>query len=323
MRKRIHYLRRVGQAYLGRGRSQLSFWHETPEKNPQATYGGLGEYYMSFREKADYAGLDGNGIPLLDYRGVLGPQYNPIAIAQYGLGNFNLYLRERDPERKQTFLRVADWLVAHLETNRHGHAMWMHHFDWEYRDTLVAPWYSALAQGQGISVLTRAYQETGDERYSAAAKAAFAGFLHDVGEGGVTFTDASGDLWYEEYIVDPPTHILNGFIWASWGVYDYYLMTRDQSVRALFERAVKTLVRNLKTFDTGFWSLYEHSGTSLPMLASSFYHRLHIVQLRVMATMTGEPVFAEMAEKWLAYTRSAWKTRRAFAMKALFKLCYY
>ena len=324
IRKRLQYFQRIGHAYLGRGTSQLSFWHETPEINSSADPQTLGEYYMTFREKADYQGpFDPDGIPLLDYRGALGIQYNPIAIAQYGLGNFNLYLRSGDPERKRKFLRIADWLVDHLEVNAHGLAMWMHHFNWEYRDTLVAPWYSGLAQGQGISLLLRAYKETGDTKYETAVAAAFAGFHHDVTKGGVTYTDSSGDLWFEEYIVVPPTHILNGFMWASWGVYDYLLLNGDEAVRALFQRAIQTLLRNLPTFDTGFWSLYEHSGTLLPMMASNFYHQLHIVQLRVMAKLTGEPTFTDFADKWTAYTRSPWKTRRAFAMKALFKLCYY
>ena len=31
--------------------------------------------------------------------------------------------------------------------------------------TLVNPWYSGLAQGQGLSVLCRAYKETKDPKY--------------------------------------------------------------------------------------------------------------------------------------------------------------
>lgn len=323
-RKRVHYLRRIAQAYLGRGTSQLSFWHDTPEINPNAGLSPLGEYYMTFRAKADYGGpFDDQGIPLLDYRGILGRRYNPIAIAQYGLGNFNLYRRSGDPERKRKFLLVADWLATHLESNGHGLPMWMHHFDWEYRDTLKAPWYSALAQGQGISVLVRAYKETGETKYVDAAGSAFRAFLNDVSEGGVTFRDAFGNLWYEEYVVDPPTHILNGFMWASWGVYDYFLLTEDANALAIFQAGIATLVGNLHDFDTGFWSLYEQSGTFMPMLASSFYHRLHIVQLRIMARLTGEAIFSEFADRWTAYTRSRWNTQRARAMKVLFKLCYY
>ena len=45
-----------------------------------------------FYEKANYNGnYDGNGIPMLNYHGHIGLQYNPIAIAQWGLGNYNLW----------------------------------------------------------------------------------------------------------------------------------------------------------------------------------------------------------------------------------------
>ena len=320
----LSYYRRIFSAYLTGGKSHLTFWHETPAENPNATAGELGEYYMLFAEKADYNGAhDSSGVPLLDYHGRIGRQYNPIAIAQYGLGNYNLFCRSADSPRRQKFLLAADWLCSHLEQNSHGLAVWNHHFDWEYRDTLKAPWYSALAQGQGISLLVRAHKDSGDPRYLAAAQQALAVFYRNIAEGGVAFTDDRGDLWFEEYIVTPPTHILNGFIWASWGIYDYFLATGDSSAQELFSRAVQTLLRNLDRYDLGFWSLYEQSGTRLPMVASRFYHQLHIVQLRVMHRLTGEAEFARVADRWESYSRSRSKRARALCYKSAFKLCYY
>jgi heparosan-N-sulfate-glucuronate 5-epimerase len=320
----LRYYRRIFSAYFLGGKSHLTFWHETPAENPNALAGKLGEYYMLFAEKADYKGAyDATGIPLLDYHGQIGLQYNPIAIAQYGLGNYNLWKCSGDQDRKRNFFLVADWLESHLEQNAHGLAVWNHHFNWEYRDTLKAPWYSALAQGQGISALIRAYKESGKERYLEAAQRAFAGFQHPIESGGVAFTDMSGDLWFEEYIVFPPTHILNGFIWALWGVYDYWLATGDNSVQQLFARGVQTLLHNLARYDLGFWSLYEQSGTRLPMVASAFYHRLHIVQLQLMHRLTGEDEFARVADRWEGYTRSRSKRARALCYKSAFKLCYY
>jgi len=320
----LRYYRRIFSAYLLGGASHLSFWHETPTENPQAYSTELGEYYMLFAEKADYHGAyDSAGVPQLDYHGHIGLQYNPIAIAQYGLGNYNLWRRSNDPARKQKFLRVADWLCAHLEPNAHGVRVWNHHFDWEYRDTLRAPWYSALAQGQGISLLLRAHKENSDARYLDAARQAFISFDRPIAEGGVAFTDQTGDLWFEEYLVSPPTHILNGFIWAMWGVHDYALATRDPQAHDLFDRGVRTLLHNLARYDLGFWSLYEQSRTRLPMVASNFYHRLHVVQLRVMHRLTGEELFAATADRWEDYSHSLTNRTRAFTYKAAFKLCYY
>ena len=90
----LRYYRRIFSAYLLGGKSHLTFWHETPAENPNAIASELGEYYMLFAEKADYQGAyDSSGIPQLDYHGHIGLQYNPIAIAQYGLGNYNLCRR--------------------------------------------------------------------------------------------------------------------------------------------------------------------------------------------------------------------------------------
>jgi len=279
---------------------------------------------MLFAEKADYAGPhDRSGIPQLDYRGEIGLQYNPIAIAQYGLGNYNSFRQTGDRERRRKFFLAADWLRSNLEPNPQGIAVWNHHFDWEYRDPLNAPWYSGLAQGQGISVLVRAHRESGEAGYLEAARQALSSFCQSIESGGVAFTDERGDLWFEEYIVRPPTHILNGFIWAAWGIYDYALATRDAPARALFVRAVQTLLRNLDRYDLGFWSLYEQSGTRLPMVASPFYHQLHIVQLRIMQRLTGEDTFARVADRWESYSRSRGKRARALCYKSAFKLCYY
>jgi heparosan-N-sulfate-glucuronate 5-epimerase len=321
---RWHYYRRILPAYLGRGRSQLSFWHEVPELNPRATSAKLGEYYMSFRAKADYAGpYDGAGVPMLDYHGAIGLQYNPIAIAQWGLGNYNRFCETGDAGCEQKILKAADWLAGNLERNPKGLWVWNHHFDWEYRDTLKAPWYSGLAQGQGISLLLRAEALTRRGKYQQSAERASVSLAKPISEGGVLFEDGEGNLWIEEYLVHPPTHILNGFMWALWGVYDLWLARDDSSARSIFDRGVKTLQSNLARYDTGYWSLYEQSGTRLKMLASPFYHRLHIVQLRVMTNLTGDPRFSDVADGGQGYEQRRANRSRAVIEKSIFKLLHY
>jgi heparosan-N-sulfate-glucuronate 5-epimerase len=58
-------------------------------------------------------------------------------------------------------------------------------------------------------------------------------------------------------------------------------------------------------------------------LASPFYHKLHIVQLRVMHRLTGSSVFAETADRWEQYGRQRLNRARAIAGKAVFKIFYY
>ncbi len=106
-------------------------------------------------------------------------------------------------------------------------------------------------------------------------------------------------------------------------MFDFWLARADVSAKDLFDRGVTTLSHNLPRFDTGYWSLYEQSGTRLKMLASPFYHRLHIVQLRLMARLTGNNVFADVAGRWEGYAQRRGNRARALIEKSVFKLLYY
>jgi heparosan-N-sulfate-glucuronate 5-epimerase len=65
------------------------------------------------------------------------------------------------------------------------------------------------------------------------------------------------------------------------------------------------------------------SGTWLPMIASPFYHRLHVTQLRVLHRITSETVFDRYRTRWQGYARSKSNRTRALLYKGAFKLCYY
>ncbi len=322
--EKVQYWNRIFKAYVLRRTSQLSFWHGEPQINPNISKESIGQYYMSFHKKADYGGhFDADGIPMLDYQGNIGLQYNPIAIAQWGLGNYNVWCDSKSDLNFEKFIKCANWLVDNLEQNNEGEKVWMHHFDWEYRDKLLSPWYSGLAQGQGISVLVRAYKETGQEKYKKSAEDAFQVFTLGINDGGVNYLDKNGNNWIEEYIVYPPTHILNGFIWSLWGIYDYALQFKNSKSKNLFNNYVETLLSELDSYDTGYWSLYEHSGTFLKMIASSFYHKLHIVQLKIMYTLTKEKTFDDKAKKWEKYLNNYLYRKLALMHKIIFKLFYY
>ena len=324
VRARLRYWKRIFSAYFGPRKSHLTFWHGVPEVNEETRPGELGQYWQRFAVKADYPGhYDEAGIPMLDYHGHIGLQYNPIAIAQYGLGNFNRWQWEGDEGRRDRFLQAATWMRDNLEPNAAGVPVWKHHFDWEYRTPMPSGWYSALSQGQGLSVLVRAHEVTGDESYLEAAHQAFQSFMLEIEDGGVVHTDADGVFWFEETVVDPPTHILNGYLWAAWGIYDYHLHTgRDEALR-VWQQAVETLSTELDRFDVGYWSLYDEAGTWLPNAASHFYHALHVVQLRVMHRLTGMDVFSEVADRWDGFQKSGVRKRLAWAHKASFKLLFY
>lgn len=331
MLKRLSYWRRIFKVYFTMDKGYLSFWHEKPAVSEGINKNELGPYYQTFEDKANYGGpKDDKGIILFDYFFDIGRQYNPLAVAQYGLGNWNLYLKTKDKKYLEIAKTQADWLVENLEPNPsvssgQGEKLWVwkHKFRWHYKQWLEAGWYSAHSQGTGISLLARLYKETGDKRYFEAARKAFVALNTEIKNGGTRFIDENGNSWLEEYLVNPPTHILNGFLWALWGLYDYWLLTKEEEAKKLFDACVLTLENNLSKYDAGYWSLYDLSKQFLKMLASPFYHSLHIVQLRVMHILTGEEVFKNYSERFDNYTKGWFKRKRAFIYKAIFKLVYF
>ncbi|MEK7608659.1 MAG: D-glucuronyl C5-epimerase family protein [Patescibacteria group bacterium] len=324
LRDRIDYFRRIFRVYLTSDKGYLSFWHERPAVNENLIPGELGGYYMTFEDKASYLGpKDDDGVILFDYFADIGRQYNPLAVAQYGLAHYNLYLKTKQREHLDVARAQADWLVKNLEENDAGIPVWKHNFRWRYKQYLAPGWYSAHSQGTGISLLGRMYHTTGDERYLYTAKEAFRALDTRIGDGGVKCIDAAGNVWLEEYLVDPPTHILNGFLWGLWGVWDYYLLTNDPRGSGLFGDCIKTLLGNLKRYDTGYWSLYDLSQQSMHMLASPFYQRLHIVQMRIMFLITHNPLFDFYCRRFTLYESRGWNRYRAILYKAIFKLFYF
>jgi len=319
-----NYYKRICQAYLSTKGSHLSFWHETPSVNSAAFTDGSDQYFMTFLDKTCYIGpFDYSGVPMLDYRGTIGCQYNPIAIAQYGLGCFNRFRNEGDTSWLTRARSSADWLVDNLEQNKNKHWVWMHRFDWEYYKKLKAPWYSGLAQGQGISLLVRMAKACREHIYADAARSAFRAMTVPVDEGGTLFVDDAGNCWIEEYITDPVTHILNGMIWALWGVYDFAIFTNDIYAYDLWQRGLVTLRNGLGRFDCGFWSLYDLAPLTKKNLASSFYHQLHIVQMDIMFQLSGLPLFKVYQKQWTTYQATWIYRQRAFLNKVAFKLIFY
>ncbi len=324
MKDRLNYWRRIFKVYFSKTPSYLIFWHEKPAVSESIIFDKLGVYYMTFRDKANYAGpKDKNGVILFDYYFDIGRQYNPLAVAQYGLGHYNLYLKTAEKEHLDIAKIQADWLVQNLENNDFGIPVWKHKFRWHYKKYLEAGWFSAHSQGAGISLLARIYQETKDKKYFEAGQKAFLSLNLKIKEGGVKFIDGKGDVWLEEYLVEPTTHILNGFLWALWGVWDYYLLTGDEKAKNLFNTCVKTLKENLGRYDIGFWSLYDLSEQTLKMIASHFYHNLHIVQLKATYILAKEPIFEEYYKKFENYQKNRFYKFIALIYKMVFKLFYF
>lgn len=260
-------------------------------------------YYVDMRLIADFVRtgeyadppLDEAGVPVVDYTryrvgGASNPRaYNPITTAQYGLAVYEEYLRGETDSLEDFFVQ-ADWLVDNMASDGGLY----YEFDLPGR-SLTAPWLSAMAQGEAISVLVRAYYESGDIRYLDAARRAFEPLARSFAEGGVMHSDETG-TWLEEYPEDPPSHVLNGAIFALFGLYDLERATGDERVAALLEEATATLAENLDRYEEDGWVRYQLTGEEA--WATRTYYGLHVEQLRALSAITGLRRFEERAKKW-------------------------
>jgi heparosan-N-sulfate-glucuronate 5-epimerase len=283
----------------------------------------LGRYYLAFDEEELKRGIDfhfdAEGIPVIPTYVDVEPRrfhYYPITIGQYALAIFHSWLRSSREDDRQRFLRLADWFVEHQAHD----GCWRAQIEMPvYR--LCAPWPSAMAQGRGLSVLTRAWQCTSDEKYIASARRALAAFSATVPQGGVTET-YDGRITYEEYPAQPAPHVLNGMIFALFGMWDLVRAQPDDArAAAIFERGAATVEALLPRYDTGWWSLYDlyHLEAGAPRNpCTPHYHDIHIKQLQVMHAITGRRPFDTFAHRWAAYQEGSWGRLRAYAEKAVF-----
>lgn len=270
-------------------------------------------YYVDESARAHYDGPhDAQGLPLYVYSGR--PLYLPVFLCFYGLGQLDLYRANRTENNANRFLQVCRWLMENQSTD----GAWLTSTPM-VKFGLHRPFPSAMVQGLAISCLCRAHLLTNDDRYRQAAVFALRPFDIDIREGGVQSVDG-GDVFYEEYPSYPYHHVLNGFIYAMWGLYDL-ARTNDHRAVGLYEQGLTTLVKWLPKFDLGYWSLY-HLSDGMINPATVHYHRLHVDQLDVMAALTGDSTIVKYRDLWRDYSLKSVNALRTLPYKMRWRFTY-
>ena len=231
--------------------------------------------------------------------------YFPVAIFQYGLGAYDLYLKTNDIVYLKKFNQCVKWALEHQENS----GAWSNFF-YIYPEHP----YGAMAQGEGASLLIRAYKYTNDNEYLEAAQKAIDFMLKPLGEGGTTKYDGN-NAYLMEYTFKGM--VLNGAIFAWWGLYDYVLAANDQGhYKAAKENTLRTIIEVLPSFTSTFWSKYSMDG----LLASPFYHNIHVAQMEAMYILTGNGAFKQCATRWKRQQNNPFCKSVAFIKKSVQKL---
>lgn len=230
----------------------------------------------------------------------------PVDIFQYGLGAYDLYLLTGKEVYKKKFLQCCQWAIDHQEAT----GAW-NTFFFKYPQHP----YGAMSQGEAVSLLTRAFKETGNNTYLNAAKKAVDYMLLPKSEGGCTEYTKEGNTLLCEYTHLPL--VMNGWIFAWFGLYDYVLITKNYGFyKEILDQSEKSLAAYLPKFSCSYWSKYDTNGK----MASPFYHRLHIAQMQAMQQLTGRDIYAQFAARWNANLHNPFFKTLAFMHKAWQKI---
>lgn len=241
--------------------------------------------------------FDDSGIPLYDPSNMgLEKQlcYHPTVIIQYALACFEKI--ELDEEYHHQFLRVAFWLEQHTEEiGKTGMLGWSIPFGIR-TPKIEAPWFSALTQSQGVSVLIRLYELEKRKETLDILKAVVKPLVIDIAHGGMLYRDDYGNSFFEEA---GKIHILNGCLSCLYGLQEFLSIEKDEQVLKVCKDVQNTIERWLPNFDTGYWSMYS-IGIRFN-ISDLHYHQLHIKQLNELGFILQSPIFLKYSRKWNSY----------------------
>jgi heparosan-N-sulfate-glucuronate 5-epimerase len=229
---------------------------------------------------------------------------NPVTVSQFALGHHQRWRRTGNIEDRARLMQCADWLVDNQTVYTVADKLvgvWFYPYDNVYFRA-SAPWISGMAQGQALSVLARAWAVDPKDVYLETARRSLATFSIDIQDKGVRSHYSPGEPCYEEVAVEPAAHILNGHLFALFGLWDHVRTWGDEPAFEALNSAIGALTNRLDRYDAKYWSRY--SMLTRNQLAHTFYHDLHIKQLQYGGNEWGQPSWTVMAAKWEHYQTS-------------------
>lgn len=260
----------------------------------------LGPYYIDMRpalihyQHNIWGGcFDKNGVPMCaDSDGNL--FYSPVNVFQFGFILHSTWVANKDNQIVQQ-LQHCIAVLDNLKTEQDGHCVWYYHQN-EERYHLKPPWPSAMAQGEAISFYLRMYQLFHREEYLETANKAYNFLKIDTTHGGVRRRDKQGFLWFEEYPSEPPSYVLNGFIYTLLGLFDLFRVLADPEVKKDIDACLVTLKNRLPMFDCGYWSVYDLRFREL--VRYYYQQNVHVIQMEILFRLTNEQIFLKYKNKW-------------------------
>lgn len=251
--------------------------------------------------------LDSTGLRVLIFDG---QRYDhPVAYAQYGISALLEYQRTGTQVWIDRANRHAERLVQ-MRVEHDGAWWYPYLFDHaQYQRLMKARWWSGMAQGEALSLFVRMAEETGDPKWDTAADRTWTSLTQPYVAGQPWASLVVDDHFYiEEYAGnEDPMFVLNGHIFATFGLYDYWRRTGDPEVARYLDGAATSVLERMVPLVrvqggvSYYCVLVEYC--QQPRWQNQKYHVIHSWQLDTLARITGEQRFTE----WADILRSDWQ----------------
>ncbi len=172
---------------------------------------------------------------------------------------------------------------------------------------MVSPWFSGMAQGRALEVLTHAFEITGDEQYLVGAKNIIKSLYISIDEGGTTIKTDNDGWWFEEYpsknMATP--RVLNGMMYTIMGLITFYRSTKDREAEFLLNQGLLALKKNLSHYDRNGDSYYNILGR----ITGGDYHSLHVKQLKIIYDYNKSKIILSYYDKWNKFQNQIYPLR--------------
>jgi hypothetical protein len=298
----------LSQSGLGRFLS-ISFNQPLGQRiSPDGVHG----YYIDMRVKAKSPVWPSPDLPPLE-------DALHVVVAQWGLGAYEHWLETGREEWLAAARAACDYFVGIQRTSGPLAGAWTHEWSFPHSFHLDPGWVSGMAQGEVASLLVRVHSETGEDAYAEAALNGMRPLTVPSSEGGVG-VELEGGPFFEEYPTSPSSMVLNGGIFALWGVRDVAVALGDADAGRLFEAGLGALAAGIGRWDLGYWTRYDLYPHARVNIASNAYHELHVDQLAATNAVAARPQLVDAEARFRRYYERRLNRARAFAGKVAFRL---
>lgn len=233
--------------------------------------------------------------------------YHPVTSAWYISQMLSSYHESKNPQYLDRAIATAKYLVQGSVTDAKGAVWFPYNFSHDVKTLrLGTPWHSGMAQGMMTSVFVNLYETTGDEHWKNLAAGTVKSFDTAKVERGPWFqnrtvSDGKQFVYYEEYpaLSDKQNaHVVNGHIYALYGLYDYYRISGNEHIRWLFDVGASSIRDSFEAYrNPGKPSWYAATDYGRSVWGNpQNYHRGVISQLRTLAQITGDNEFSRQAD---------------------------